>query len=102
MAATVASLQNARMTSPSVTADAAWQPSPTLEEDDLILIRRVAAKDRQVFETLYYRYARRLYGYLAKFIRQQEVAEEVLTDVMLVVWQNARTSTTPRGCRRGS
>jgi hypothetical protein len=60
MAATVASLQNARMTSPSVTADAAWQPSPTLEEDDLILIRRVAAKDRQAFETLYHRYARRL------------------------------------------
>lgn len=89
MAATVASLQNARMTSPSVTADAAWQPSPTLEEDDLILIRRVAAKDRQAFETLYHRYARRLYGYLAKFIRQQEVAEEVLNDVMLVVWQNA-------------
>jgi RNA polymerase sigma factor (sigma-70 family) len=89
MAATVAALQNARMTSPSATADAARQPSPTLEEDDLILIRRVAAKDRQAFETLYHRYARRLYGYLAKFIRQPEVVEEVLNDVMLVLWQNA-------------
>jgi RNA polymerase sigma factor (sigma-70 family) len=89
MAATVAALQNARMTSPSATADAAQQPSPTLEEDDLILIRRVAAKDRQAFETLYHRYARRLYGYLAKFIRQPEVVEEVLNDVMLVLWQNA-------------
>jgi RNA polymerase sigma factor (sigma-70 family) len=89
MAATVASLQNARMTSPSVAADAACQPSATIEEDDLILIRRVAAKDRQAFETLYHRYARRLYGYLAKSIRQQEVVEEVLNDVMLVLWQNA-------------
>jgi DNA-directed RNA polymerase specialized sigma24 family protein len=87
MAATVASLQSARMTSPLVTADAAWQPSPTLEleEDDLILIRRLAAKDRQAFETLSHRYARRLYGYLARFIMQQEAAEEVLNDVMLVI-----------------
>jgi DNA-directed RNA polymerase specialized sigma24 family protein len=45
----------------------------------------VAAKDRQAFETLYHRYIRRLYGYLAQFIRPQEVAEEVLNDVMLVI-----------------
>lgn len=60
-----------------------------VEDDDLLLIRRVAAHDRQAFEALYYRYARRLAGYLTKLLKQQEVIEEVVDDVMLVVWQNA-------------
>jgi RNA polymerase sigma factor (sigma-70 family) len=83
------SLQNARMNSQSVVASPARQPSPSLEEDDLILIRRVAAKDRQAFEVLYHRYSPRLHRYLSKLIRQRELIEEVLDDVMLVVWQNA-------------
>jgi RNA polymerase sigma factor (sigma-70 family) len=81
--------QNARMSSQSVVEGPARQPSPSLEEDDLILIRRVAAKDRQAFEILYHRYAPRLYRYLSKLISQRELIEEVLDDVMLVVWQNA-------------
>jgi RNA polymerase sigma factor (sigma-70 family) len=59
------------------------------EDDDLSVIRRVAAKDRQAFEILYHRYARRLYGYLSKFIRRREIAEEVVNDVMLAIWQSA-------------
>ena len=73
----------------STAANAALEPSPVLEDDDLILIRRVAAKDRQAFETLYHRYAPRLSRYLSKLIRQPELVEEVFDDVMLVVWQNA-------------
>jgi RNA polymerase sigma factor (sigma-70 family) len=63
--------------------------SPASEDDDLSVVRRVAAKDRQAFEILYHRYARRLYGYLSKFIRRPEIAEEVLNDVMLAIWQSA-------------
>jgi RNA polymerase sigma factor (sigma-70 family) len=88
MTATTVSVQSTPTAGPSVLSDAAWQPAPP-EDDDLVLIHRVAAKDRQAFETLYHRYVRRLYGYLAKVIRQPEVVEEVLDDVMLVVWQNA-------------
>jgi RNA polymerase sigma factor (sigma-70 family) len=77
------------MTHPSVDADAVRQLPATGEDDDFILIRRVAAKDRQAFEVLYHRYARRLCGYLAKFLRQPETVEEVLDDIMFVVWQNA-------------
>ncbi|HXH09277.1 MAG TPA: sigma-70 family RNA polymerase sigma factor [Alphaproteobacteria bacterium] len=89
MAATVVRLQNASTTAQSAAAEAAWQPEPMPEDDDLVLIRRVAAKDRQAFEVLYHRYARRLYGYVAKFLKQPELVEEVFDDVMLVVWQNA-------------
>jgi RNA polymerase sigma factor (sigma-70 family) len=89
MTATISALQSAHMTRPSVAADAVWQPASTVEDDDFTLIRRVAAKDRQAFEILYRRYARRLNSYLSRLLRQPEVVEEVLDDIMLVVWQHA-------------
>jgi len=58
-------------------------------DEDLVLMRRVAAGDRQAFEMLYRRYAPRLAGYLTKLLHQHELVEEALDDVMLVVWQNA-------------
>lgn len=89
MMATVSVLQSTPMPRPSAVVNTVWQPVSTIEDDDFTLIRRVAAKDRQAFEVLYHRYARRLYGYLSKLLRQPEVVEEVLDDIMLVVWQNA-------------
>ena len=59
------------------------------EEDDFELIRRVAAKDRKAFETLYYRYSPRLGRYLSRLLKQCELVEEALNDTLLVVWQNA-------------
>ncbi len=62
----------------------------TLEhEEDLALIRSIARRDRQAFETLYYRYAPRLGRYAMKLLKQREAVDEVINDVMLVVWQNA-------------
>ncbi|HEY1234045.1 MAG TPA: RNA polymerase sigma factor [Candidatus Binatia bacterium] len=58
-------------------------------EDDLNLIRRVVGRDRQAFETLYHRYSPVVYRYLWKLIRQREVVEEALNDVMMVVWETA-------------
>jgi RNA polymerase sigma factor (sigma-70 family) len=89
MPASPLSLQHARMSSQAVVESPARQPSSHLEEDDCRLLRRVAAKDRQAFEILYHRYAPRLYRYLSRLIRQRELIEEVLDDVMLVVWQHA-------------
>src|SRR5262245_47594854 len=65
------------------------QSMPMGEDDDPELIRRVAAKDRVAFETLYRRYAQRLHRYLSRLIPSPEATEEALDDVMLVVWQNA-------------
>ncbi|HKA32377.1 MAG TPA: sigma factor, partial [Candidatus Binatia bacterium] len=63
-------------------------PSPTIEHD-LALIGRVAGRDRQAFETLYHRYSPVVYRYLWKLIRQREIVEETLNDVMMVVWETA-------------
>ena len=51
--------------------------------------RRVADKDRHAFETLYQRYGLRLQRYLSRQIQSPELTEEILDDVMLVVWQSA-------------
>src|SRR5690242_6559088 len=77
------------MINSSVPHEVEQQPASMCEDDDLTLLQRIVGKDRHAFETLYSRYARRLYGYLSKFIKQQELIEEVLDDVMFVVWQNA-------------
>ena len=77
------------------TASAFTAPAMTLEattkrgDDDADLIRRVADKDRRAFETLYQRYAPRLHRYLSRQIQGPELIEEILDDVMLVVWQSA-------------
>jgi RNA polymerase sigma factor (sigma-70 family) len=58
-------------------------------DDELALLRRVAAKDRKAFEALYHLYYRRLFGYLLKLTRRAEMVEEVLNDVMLAIWKGA-------------
>lgn len=58
-------------------------------DDDHALLARVAARDRRAFEILYRRYYRRLFGYLLKVTRRVEIVDEVLDDVMLVVWEKA-------------
>jgi len=64
-------------------------PTATIADDEPELIRRVAAKDRGAFETLYQRYVQRLHRYLSRQIQSAELTEEVLDDVMLVIWQSA-------------
>jgi RNA polymerase sigma-70 factor (ECF subfamily) len=59
------------------------------DRQDVDLIRAVARRDRRAFETLYYRHSPQLGRYLMRLLGQQEVVEEVINDVMLVVWQNA-------------
>jgi RNA polymerase sigma-70 factor (ECF subfamily) len=66
---------------------ASMQPSAL--ENDLDLIRRVVRRDRQAFEALYHRYSPVVYRYLWKLIRQREIVEEALNDVMMVVWETA-------------
>lgn len=67
----------------------ARESAATPEDDDPELIRRVAAKDRHAFEALYQRHAPRVQRYLCRHLSRPDVIEEVLDDVMLVVWESA-------------
>ncbi|HEV7517996.1 MAG TPA: sigma-70 family RNA polymerase sigma factor, partial [Thermoanaerobaculia bacterium] len=60
-----------------------------MPDEELSLLRRVAAADRKAFETLYHLYYRRLFAYLFKLTRRGDLVEEVLNDVMFAVWTSA-------------
>ncbi len=70
----------------------AIRPGLTSERDDpdLELIRSIAAGRRDALATLYERFATPLYRFILQRLGQdRELAEEVLQDVMLAVWQGA-------------
>ena len=58
-------------------------------ESDILLISRVSGGDRPAFEALYRRYRVRLERFLANLVRHPQLAEEVLDDTLLVVWERA-------------
>lgn len=58
-------------------------------ETDGAMMMRVAARDRQAFEVLYRRYAPMLGRYLLRLLKNRELTEEALSDVMLTLWLNA-------------
>jgi RNA polymerase sigma-70 factor (ECF subfamily) len=57
--------------------------------DELALLDSVRRRDRRAFAGLYRLYHPRLYGYLRRILANAAIAEEVLDDVMFVVWKDA-------------
>ncbi len=58
---------------------------------DMRLIRAVASGDRQALEDMYTRHGQSLLHYLLHFTSDMGIAEELLQDTFMAVWQNART-----------
>lgn len=56
---------------------------------DRRLLRQIAAQDRQAFETFYYLYYTRLSRFLRRFRNDDVWIDEVVNDVMFVIWQKA-------------
>jgi RNA polymerase sigma-70 factor (ECF subfamily) len=56
---------------------------------DIELLRQVAAGDDAAFAELYDLYAPPVYNYLLRLINEPAVAEEILQEVFLVMWQSA-------------
>lgn len=56
-----------------------------------LLLARVAKQDREALAEVYARFQRPLFRYLFHLLGQKELAEDVLQEVMVVVWQKART-----------
>lgn len=81
--------QSPVFTSTSATEAPRSLSSGATPDDDVVLMRRVAMRDPQAFETLYTQYAPRLRGYLSRHLEQQELVDEVLNDTMMAMWQNA-------------
>lgn len=63
---------------------------PRVEEPaEFELLERTRRRDREAFSRLYRLYHPRLYGYLMRFLSNPASVEEVLDDVMMVVWKDA-------------
>jgi RNA polymerase sigma factor (sigma-70 family) len=60
-----------------------------MDDDDRMLLERVAERDRGAFEALYRRYAPRLFGFVHRVVRRAEQVEDVVHETLLVVWRDA-------------
>ncbi len=58
--------------------------------NELALLEAIRRGDRRAFAELYRLYHPRLHGYLHRILSNRAIAEEVLDDVMFVVWTDAR------------
>jgi RNA polymerase sigma-70 factor, ECF subfamily len=58
-------------------------------EAELVLLRRVAQRDRAAFQELYLIYHRRLARFLMRITSRHDVAEEIINDTLWIVWRNA-------------
>lgn len=52
-------------------------------------MQRIADKDRKAFESLYYDYTPRIGKFLMKVLKSPELVDEVISEVMMTVWQSA-------------
>lgn len=59
------------------------------ESDDATLMSRVAMGDETAFMVLYDRHSNALFGTAVRFLRDREVAAEVIQDVFVAVWHRA-------------
>jgi RNA polymerase sigma-70 factor (ECF subfamily) len=64
---------------------------------DATLARRLLLKDVEAFEQLYERHSRIVYALVLRILQQGSTAEEVVQDVFLQVWRNARHYDEQRG-----
>ncbi len=59
------------------------------EASGLLLMQRIADKDRKAFEVLYFDYSPRIGKFLMKMLKNRDMVDEAVNDVMLAVWQQA-------------
>ena len=60
------------------------------DQEDDELLTHTAAGDSQAFEVLYKRYENRLYQYLRMTINDDTLAEDILVEVMVAIWEGAK------------
>ena len=70
---------------PATFQPAGLDPSST----DEMLIKRVASGDQLAMRTLFARHQTRVYRFVLRLLRNEAIAEDVVSDVFLDVWRQA-------------
>lgn len=60
------------------------------EQTDAQLLQRIKQKDRRALEAFYTHFQRPLFSYLLRLLGQETLAEDLLQEVMIIVWQQAQ------------
>ena len=71
--------------------------NPQTDAEDAALLRAVARGDEAAFARVYDRYGAILLGLMLRILRSRPEAEDVLQEVFLQVWQQARSFDPARG-----
>lgn len=67
------------------------------ERDDAILYEEILKKDRSALEKLYNRYEKILFSFAMRITKDEKLAEEVLQDVFMKVWNDSGTYDKSKG-----
>jgi RNA polymerase sigma-70 factor, ECF subfamily len=70
---------------------------PRSDAEEAALLRAVAGGDERAFASVYDRYSSILFGLLLRILHSRAEAEDVLQEVFLQVWQQARSFDETRG-----
>ena len=92
-------MQSARQVDQSKTCNGVSSLNTHVIDDDntALLVSVATHGDRCAFEQLFERFAKRIYGLGLKISRNEQLAKDVVQDVMLYVWQNANMFNSDRG-----
>ena len=63
--------------------------APASDSSDEMLVERIAAGDKLAMQTLFARHRTNIYRWLLRFVGNETVAEDLLSDVFFDVWQQA-------------
>ena len=66
-----------------------WLGRRPAADEDRSVLAGVASGDRRAFEELHARFGRPLFGYLLTLTPDRGLAEEILQDTLVAIWQNA-------------
>ena len=65
------------------------RPVSTTPADLVGLLRRVTDKDKAAFEALYTATSAKLFGIILRILSRRDLAEEILQEVFVTIWQHA-------------
>jgi RNA polymerase sigma factor (sigma-70 family) len=71
--------------------------TPTLNYTEAELLAGLQSRDEQAFSYLYDRYSKAIFSVILQIVPQQEIAEDVLQEVFLKIWQNIRSYDETKG-----
>lgn len=61
---------------------------PNVQTDESGLLARITVGDEVAFSILYNRYRKQVYSFALKIIKSKEIAEDILHEVFLKIWQH--------------